>query len=61
MGKQKSAPDLTLLAVTIALLVIGLIMVYSASAAWASYRFSDSFFSQNDNCFLAEQAFCSCL
>ncbi|AST97421.1 stage V sporulation protein E [Shouchella clausii] len=44
MGKQKSAPDLTLLAVTIALLVIGLIMVYSASAAWASYRFSDSFF-----------------
>jgi cell division protein FtsW len=30
--------------ITLSLLSIGLIMVYSASAAWATYKFDDSFF-----------------
>lgn len=44
MPKLKNAPDYILLFVTIALLCIGIIMVYSASAAWADYRFDDAFF-----------------
>lgn len=44
MDNQRSAPDLILLATTIGLLTIGLIMVYSASAAWATYRFDDAWF-----------------
>ncbi|WP_059104699.1 stage V sporulation protein E [Shouchella shacheensis] len=44
MHKQKSAPDYVLLGATLALLLIGMIMVYSASAAWATYRFEDAFF-----------------
>ncbi len=44
MDKQRSAPDLILLATTMGLLTIGLIMVYSASAAWATYRFEDAWF-----------------
>ncbi|WP_090775979.1 stage V sporulation protein E [Shouchella lonarensis] len=44
MYKQKSAPDYMLLCLTLALLTIGLVMVYSASAAWASYRFEDPYF-----------------
>lgn len=44
MKKVKSAPDYVLLFVTILLLLIGMIMVYSASVAWATYRFEDPFF-----------------
>lgn len=33
-----------LMIVTFALLTVGLIMVYSASAVWADYKFQDSFF-----------------
>ncbi|NEU29463.1 stage V sporulation protein E [bacterium LRH843] len=44
MQKGKAAPDYLLLFTTLALLIIGLIMVYSASAAWATYRFDDSLF-----------------
>ncbi|MCM3759350.1 stage V sporulation protein E [Alkalihalobacillus oceani] len=44
MAKSKATPDYVLFATTIALLVIGLVMVYSASEAWATYRFDDSFF-----------------
>ncbi|WP_377889346.1 stage V sporulation protein E [Alkalihalobacillus sp. R86527] len=44
MPKTKSTPDLVFLTVTLALLAIGLVMVYSASAVWASYKFDDAFF-----------------
>lgn len=40
----KAAPDYILLLVTLILLGIGLVMVYSASVAWATYRFEDPFF-----------------
>ncbi|MFD3448044.1 stage V sporulation protein E [Microbacteriaceae bacterium 4G12] len=40
----KKAPDLVLVTVTLLLLTVGMIMVYSASAIWASYKFNDSFF-----------------
>jgi len=41
---KKSTPDFILILVTLTLLAIGLIMVYSASAVWANYKFNDSFF-----------------
>jgi cell division protein FtsW len=41
---KKSNPDLILIIATLSLLSIGLIMVYSASAIWADYKFDDSFF-----------------
>ncbi len=41
---KRSTPDFILLIVTFALLALGLIMVYSASAVWADYKFDDSFF-----------------
>ncbi len=44
LPKTKSTPDLVFLTATLVLLAIGLIMVYSASAVWASYKFDDAFF-----------------
>lgn len=44
MPLKKSTPDFILILVTLTLLAIGLIMVYSASAVWANYKFNDSFF-----------------
>lgn len=44
MQKTKTAPDFLLIAVTLILLSVGLIMVYSASAVWASYKFDDAFY-----------------
>ncbi|MFS0782396.1 stage V sporulation protein E [Bacillus sp. 1P06AnD] len=44
MHTKKNNPDLLLMIVTFSLLSIGLIMVYSASAVWAAYKFDDSFF-----------------
>jgi cell division protein FtsW len=41
---KKSNPDLILIIATLSLLSIGLLMVYSASAIWADYKFHDSFF-----------------
>jgi cell division protein FtsW len=41
---KKSTPDFLLIILTFSLLAIGLIMVYSASAVWAEYKFHDSFF-----------------
>jgi cell division protein FtsW len=41
---KKTTPDFILLLTTLLLLTFGLIMVYSASAIWASYKFDDSFF-----------------
>lgn len=41
---KKSNPDLILIIVTLSLLTVGLIMVYSASAIWATYKFEDSFY-----------------
>lgn len=44
MPTKKATPDFILLIVTLSLLTIGLIMVYSASAVWADYKFNDSFY-----------------
>ncbi|WP_078380983.1 stage V sporulation protein E [Sutcliffiella halmapala] len=44
MSKKRSTPDLILILTTLTLLTIGLIMVYSASAVWADYKFQDTFF-----------------
>ncbi|BDG35049.1 stage V sporulation protein E [Saccharococcus caldoxylosilyticus] len=44
MPRKKSTPDFLLIILTFSLLAIGLIMVYSASAVWAEYKFHDSFF-----------------
>lgn len=44
LPNKKSAPDFILITVTLSLLAIGLIMVYSASAVWADYKFDDSFY-----------------
>lgn len=44
MTAKKSTPDFVLVILTLLLLTIGLIMVYSASAVWATYKFEDSFF-----------------
>lgn len=44
MSRKKSTPDFLLIILTFSLLAIGLIMVYSASAIWAEYKFHDSFF-----------------
>ncbi|MFJ5622206.1 stage V sporulation protein E [Peribacillus loiseleuriae] len=45
MPLKKSNPDFILIIVTLSLLAIGLIMVYSASAIWAAYKFDgDSFY-----------------
>jgi cell division protein FtsW len=42
---KKSTPDFLLLILTLLLLAVGMIMVYSASAAWATFKFDgDSFF-----------------
>jgi cell division protein FtsW len=41
---KRTTPDYILLIVTLTLLAVGLIMVYSASAVWAEYKFHDSFF-----------------
>ncbi|WP_416826939.1 stage V sporulation protein E [Ectobacillus polymachus] len=42
--QAKKAPDFILVAVTLLLLIVGMIMVYSASSIWASYKFDDPFF-----------------
>ncbi|NSL50780.1 stage V sporulation protein E [Calidifontibacillus erzurumensis] len=44
MQTNKSTPDFILILTALALLAIGMIMVYSASAVWANFRFNDSFF-----------------
>ncbi|KEP27956.1 stage V sporulation protein E [Bacillus zhangzhouensis] len=44
MTNKKTSPDFLLVVITLLLLTIGLIMVYSASAVWASYKFDDSFY-----------------
>ncbi|MBZ5748708.1 MULTISPECIES: stage V sporulation protein E [Metabacillus] len=44
MTTKRSTPDFILVILTLLLLTIGLIMVYSASAVWATYKFDDSFF-----------------
>ena len=41
---MKKTPDFILIIITLLLLTIGMIMVYSASAVWASYKMGDSFF-----------------
>lgn len=44
LSTKKSTPDIVLIVITLSLLAVGLIMVYSASAIWATYKFDDSFF-----------------
>ncbi|HDX9589418.1 TPA: stage V sporulation protein E [Bacillus pseudomycoides] len=42
--RAKKTPDFILIIVTLLLLTVGMVMVYSASAVWASYKMGDSFF-----------------
>ena len=44
MPSKKNNPDLLLIIVTLSLLAVGLIMVYSASEIVADYKFHDSFY-----------------
>lgn len=44
MPKVRSSPDIILIVVTAILVVIGCLMVFSASSVSADYRFGDSFF-----------------
>jgi cell division protein FtsW len=44
MGKARSAPDATMLICTLALLTVGVIMVYSASAVLAFHEFGDWYY-----------------
>ncbi|MDF2606677.1 MAG: stage sporulation protein [Bacillales bacterium] len=43
-NKLQPSPDFFLVIVTLALLTVGLIMVYSSSAIWANYKFDDAFY-----------------
>ncbi|MFD1038076.1 stage V sporulation protein E [Virgibacillus byunsanensis] len=42
--KHQNAPDYTLLGVIFTLLIIGLVMVYSASFVWADYKYADTLY-----------------
>ncbi|WP_430786107.1 stage V sporulation protein E [Virgibacillus flavescens] len=42
--KQQSKPDFLLLGLVMALLTVGLVMVFSSSYIWADYKYGDSFF-----------------
>lgn len=44
MPKNRLAPDMLLIISTVCILIVGLIMVYSASSIWADYNFNDPFF-----------------
>ncbi|MFC6602574.1 hypothetical protein ACFQDF_15255 [Ectobacillus funiculus] len=55
----KKTPDFIIVAVTLILLTVGMIMVYSASAAWASYKFQDSFFFCEAAAFICRAWCCS--
>ncbi|MBB5172173.1 stage V sporulation protein E [Texcoconibacillus texcoconensis] len=44
MPKTKTTPDMIMLISVALLLLTGVIMVYSASAAWAEFRFDDQFY-----------------
>ncbi|WP_163970745.1 stage V sporulation protein E [Oceanobacillus halotolerans] len=41
---QQEKPDFTLLAVIIALLVVGIVMVYSSSFVWSDYKYGDTLY-----------------
>ncbi len=44
LTKAENRPDIFLLAVIFALLLIGIIMVYSASHIWSEYKYDDAFY-----------------
>lgn len=44
MPLKKATPDYAIIILTFALLLVGVIMVYSASSVWATYKFHDSLF-----------------
>ncbi|WP_405103780.1 stage V sporulation protein E [Oceanobacillus sp. FSL H7-0719] len=44
MAKAENRPDIVLLTVIFALLIIGVIMVYSASHIWSEYKYDDSLY-----------------
>ncbi|MCR8998287.1 FtsW/RodA/SpoVE family cell cycle protein, partial [Brevibacillus laterosporus] len=44
MSKVRSAPDFVIVFVTLLLLGIGIVMVYSASAVFAQHKFQDPYF-----------------
>lgn len=53
LPKVKSTPDIILIITTLTLLTVGMIMVYSASAVWATYKFDDAFFFAKRQIFFA--------
>lgn len=53
LPKTKSTPDIIIIITTLALLTVGMIMVYSASAVWATYKFDDAFFFAKRQIFFA--------
>lgn len=61
MSLKKTAPDFILITVTLTLLAVGLIMVYSASAIWAEYKFNDGFFFAKRQLFFAGLGFAAML
>lgn len=42
--QQKYVPDLTILLITLILLIVGMIMVYSSSYVWAEFNYQDAFY-----------------
>jgi len=44
LWKEQRKPDLPLLFIILALLTIGIVMVYSSSYIWSEYKFDDSFY-----------------
>lgn len=44
LAKAENRPDIVLLTVIFALLIIGVIMVYSASHIWSEYKYDDSLY-----------------
>ncbi len=59
LPKARSTPDFVIIITTLALLTIGMIMVYSASAVWATYKFDDAFFFAKRQFFFAGLGVCA--
>lgn len=57
MNKNRNGIDYWLLAITITLVIIGLIMVYSASTVWAQDKFDDRFYFLKRQLFFAALGF----
>ena len=60
MSKARSAPDHVIIIVIFLLLAIGVLMVYSASAAFAFHKYQDSFYLQSGSFCLQPWGYCVC-